>query len=279
MRVVSRVVAVMLGAVAVFAAVGAKAQVAQVQHATVPVGQYVVELWRDPADGELAFQLGGSDDWEILQRQTLYDLIDGRLNGVTVYSAAARAWRPIRSRFGLTPDQVDAALAAGDRVDRPELMDVPRLDRSTRSYFFRKDFGTDVRALRKAARFPVPSPGLTLAGLRLADVSLGQSRVPGRLVDGGYVADLVYSATPDHLGTGERQLSVDAAPSGTAAADSYKRFFLAGGQWLARPGYDARLTPDGQAILRYRGLYVLVFPRFDLPLSDLREVLRKIANS
>jgi hypothetical protein len=101
-------------------------------------------------------------------------------------------------------------------------MDVPRLDRSARQYFFAWDFGTDVRALRGAAAFPVPSPGLTLAGLRLADVLLGRSRGPGRLVDGG-----------------------------------------------------GRQRTDR----RSRGIYLLLSPQFDLPLSELRAALRGVANS
>jgi hypothetical protein len=280
MRAVSRVLAlaVALGAAA-FLVDGSEAQSAKVEHAAIPHGQYVVEVWRDPVDGELTFRTGGSHDRAILRRLTLYHLIEGRLSSVVVFSAAAHAWRPIRLQYGLTPERVDAALAAGDRVDRPALMDVPSLDRSTRQYFFAKDFGTDVRALRRAAGFPVPSPGLMLGGLRLADVFLGQSRGPRRLVDGGYVATLTYSATPDRLGTGERQLGVYAAPPGTSAADSYRMFFRSSRQRLVGPGYEALLTPDGQAILRYRGMYVLVFPQFDLPLTELRAALSRVANS
>jgi hypothetical protein len=279
MRVVSSAVAVVLAAAALLAAASSKAESPQVEHATVPRGQVVVELWRDPTDGALALQLQGSGDYELLRRRTLYDFVEGQVSEVTVFSTTSVPWKRIRLRYGVTREEVDAALAAGDRADRPSLFDVPKLDRTRRAYFFVEDFGTNVRALRKAARFPVPSPGLTLAGLRLADVALTQSRGPGHLVDRGYVANLFYSATPDRPGTGERQLSVAAASSGTGAGDSYRQFFLSSRRRLVGPGYEARLTDDGQAILRYRGIYVLVFPQFDLSLSGLRAVLGKVANS
>jgi hypothetical protein len=279
MRVVSKVVAVGLVTAALLAAASSKAQSPQVQHAVVPVGRYLVELWRDPADSEVAFRLQGSEDWEIFRRQRLYDFVEGHVDSVSVYSTVNRGWKSIRLRYGVTQDQADAALAAGDRVDRPPLMEVPRLDRTPRAYLFVRDFGTDVRALRKSARFPVPSPGLTLAGLRLADVALTQSRGPGRLVDGGYVANLFYSATPDRLGTGESHFAVEAASPRSSAGDSYKRSFLSSPRRLVGPGYEARLTSDGQAILRYHGIYVLLVPTFELPMSELRAALSQVANS
>jgi hypothetical protein len=279
MRVVSRVVAVALGAAALLAAASSKAQSPQVEHAAIPLGRYLVELWRDPADGALALQFQGSGDYVLLRRRTLYAFEEGHVNTVSVFSTTTAPWKRIHLRFGVTSEQADAALAAGDHADRPPLMDIPRLDRTTRAYLFVRDFGTDVRALRKAARVPVPSPGLTLAGLRLADVALTQSRGPGRLVDGGYVANLFYSATPERLGTGERQFAVEAASPRSWAGDSYKQSFLSSPRRLVGPGYDARLTSDRQAILRYHGIYVLLFPHFDLPLSALRAALRKVANS
>lgn len=280
MRAASRLVAIGLGAAALLVSAAWGSQVPQVQHATLPVGSsLVVELWRDPTDGELALQLQGSDNWTILRRRTLYDLIDGRLNDVAVYLTAARAWRSIRARYGLTPGQVDAALGGGDSVDRPPLMDLPRLDRPPRAYFFVRDFGTDVRRLRQAAHFPVPSPGPTLAGLRLAHVSLTQSRGPGRLVDGGYVANLFYSANPEHSGTGERQLAIFAASPRSSAGDSYRMSFTASSTRLVGPGYDARLSSHGDTILRYQGIYVLIFPRIELSLGQLRAVLSQIGRS
>jgi hypothetical protein len=280
MPAVSRLVAIGLGAAAILVSAAWRAQTPQVQHALVPVGQVAVELWRDPGDGELALQYQGSDDWTILRRRTRYDLIEGRLSNVTVYLTTARAWKPIHSQYGFTPEQVDAALDSSQRVDRPRLMDIPSLDRPTRAYFFVRDFGTDVGRLRKAARFPVPAPGQTLAGLQLANVSLSQFRGPGRLVDGGYVASLFYSANPDHLGRGERQLALEAAWPRTNAGDSYRRsFFAASSLRLVGPGYDARLTSTGDAILRYQGIYVLVSLRLDLSVSRLRAVLSQIGRS
>jgi len=280
MRAASRLVAIGLGAAALLVSVAWRTQTPQVQHATVGFGSpLVLELWRDPADGELALQFQGSDNWTILRRRALYDLIDGRLSDVAVYLTAARAWRSIHARYGLTPGQVDAALSGGESVDRPPLMDLPRLDRPPRAYFFVRDFGTDVRRLRQAAQFPVPSPGPTLAGLRLAHVSLTQSRGPGRLVDGGYVANLFYSANPEHSGTGERQLAVEAAWPRTNAGDSYRMSFAASRLRLVGPGYDARLTSSGDPVLLYHGIYVLVSLRVHLSVSQLRTVLSQIGRS
>jgi len=123
----------------------------------------------------------------------------------------------------------------------------------------------------------VPSPGLRLAGLRLADSLLTQTRGPGRLVDSGYLAALVYSADPSRLGTGEPLLQVEAALRGPAG-DSYRRSFAASRSRLAGPGYDARLT-DAGPILRYHGTYVLVSLCMHLAPRRLRSVLIAIARS
>jgi len=275
----SRLLAIGLGSAALVTAVAWRAQAPQVQHATVPLGQLVVELWRNPVDGEVAFQFQGSHDWTILRRRTLYDLIEGRLSNVTVYLTAADAWKKIQHWYGLMPEHVDAALSGGDSVARPQLMEVPKLDRATRGYLYARDFGTDTGRLRKAAHFPVPAPGPTLAGLQLADVSLLQSRGPGRLVDIGYVAYLVYSADPDRIGTGERLLGLDAASPRSGWGGSYRDFFVRSRTRLVGSGYDARQTSDGRVILRYHGSYVLVAPNWDLPLSQLRAVLSKIGRS
>jgi hypothetical protein len=278
MQRASRFLALGLVATALLVMAGWRFQTPQVQHATVPVGQVVVELWRDPADGELAIQLRSADGWTILRRRTLVDVFEGHVNSMAVYLTAAGAWKSIRSRYGLTADRVDAALRRGDSVDRPSLMDVPKLDRQTRAYVFVRDFATDVPRLRRAVHFRVPAPGPTLAGLLLADVALVQFRGPGRLVDAGYVAHLAYSADPAHLGTGERQLGIDAASPRSGAAGTYKAAFLASHRRLVGPGYDARLTDSG-TILRYHGTYVLVFPRWDLPVGQLREILSRIGRS
>jgi hypothetical protein len=279
MRRVFRALAIGLGAASLLVTVGWQAQAPQVQHATVPLGQHAVEVWRDPTDGEVALQLEGADNWTILRRRTLYHTIEGHLSNVTVYLTAADAWKPIHLQYGLLPDQVDAALSGGDNVARPALMEVPRLDRATRGYLYARDFATDTGRLRKAAHFPVPAPGPTLAGLRLADVSLFQLRGPGRLVDIGYVAYLVYSADPDRVGTGERMLGIDAASPRSGWGGSYRDSFIKSRTRLVGPGYDARLSSDGRAILRYHGSYALVAPNWDLTLGRLRTVLAKIGRS
>jgi hypothetical protein len=255
MRRGSRLLAIGLAAAALLVSFAWRSQAAQVQHATVGLGpDRVVELWRDPADGEVALRFRGGDDWTILRRRTLYGVIGGQVSNVTVYPAAVDAWRPIHIRYGLTSHQVDAALAGGDRVERPPLMAVPRLDRTTHAYLYARDFATNVLMLRSAARFPVPAPGPSLAGLRLADVQLTQSRGPGRLVERGYLARLVYSAAPDRLGTGERQLYVEGASPRSGAGDSYRRFFAASTvrprrARLRRPADEPR--PGGPALPRH----------------------------
>jgi hypothetical protein len=279
MRRGSRLLATGLGAAALVTTVAWRAQAPQVQHATVPVKGAVIEVWRDPTDGELALRVQGADSWTILRRRTLYYLVEGQVSNVTVYLTPAQAWKPIHIQYRLISEQVDAALCGGDNVDRPQLMEVPKLDRATRAYLYARDFGTDTGRLRKAAHFPVPAPGPTLAGLHLADVSLLQSRGPGRLVDIGYVAYLVYSADPNRIGTGERLLGLDAASPRSGWGGSYRDFFVKSRIRLVGRGYDARRTSDGRVILRYRTSYVLVAPNWDLPLGQLRAVLSKIGRS
>jgi hypothetical protein len=274
----SRLGAVGLAVAALLISTAWRDESPKVEHALVPVGQFTVEVWHDPAVGELALRYQGADDLMILDGRTRYDLIEGQLSNVTVYMNAVGLWKPVTTRYGVTAEQVSAALSSGDRVDRPSLMDIPNLVRPSRPYYFVRDFGTQVRVLRRAARFPVPAPGPVLAGLQLAHVTLSQTRGPGRLVDGVYVASLSYSADPEHIGTGERQLGVESASVRSPAGDSYRQFFATSRRRLVGRGYDARLTDSG-VILRYHGIYVLVFPRWDASLAELRAVLSKVARS
>jgi hypothetical protein len=206
-------------------------------------------------------------------------VIQNRLAGVTVYQTQDDAWRPIQIRFGLTAGQVSQALAAGSLVPRPSLMDPLRPEPEVQSYVFDRDFGTNMRKLRQVAQFAVPAPGPLLAGLRLADAALVRVRGPGHAVDSGYVAGLTYSADPDQLGTGERELTVSAASPRLGAGANYAAEFSNGSARLVGPGYDARLTGSGSAILRYHRAYVLVAPNWGLPSNQWRPLLSRIGRS
>jgi hypothetical protein len=109
-------------------------------------------------------------------------------------------------------------------------------------------------------------------------VVLTETRGPGRLVDAGYLGSLFYSADPEHLGTGERLLAVEAASPRSSAGDSYRRFFATSPDRLVGRGYDARLTDSG-VILRYHGIYVLVRPSWEMSLPGLRAILSRVARS
>jgi hypothetical protein len=162
----SRLLALGFLCAATLVSAGWRTQTSDVEHALLP-RQLPLELWRDPADGEVALRWQGSSDWTLLRGRTRFDLIEGHLNRLVVYVTGATAWKPIHEEYGVTEAEVDAALDAGDHVQRPSLMNVPNLDRPSHPYYFVRDFGSDVGMLRRAARFPVPAPGPILAGLRL----------------------------------------------------------------------------------------------------------------
>jgi hypothetical protein len=57
----SRLLAIGLAVAALIVVPAWRFEARQVQHATLPVGEGVVELWRDPVDAELAFRFQGTD--------------------------------------------------------------------------------------------------------------------------------------------------------------------------------------------------------------------------
>jgi hypothetical protein len=154
-----KAVAIGLAALAVVVMSGWRSQPAPVEHALVAVGKFSVEVWRDPADGELALQWQGADSWTLVRGRRVFRVIEGRLAQLEVYAATADLWRRIRAEYGLSPDQVDSALRSGDEVGRPSLMDVPSLDRPSRPYLFVRDFGTKVSYCARRQIFPCPPPG------------------------------------------------------------------------------------------------------------------------
>jgi hypothetical protein len=139
------------------------------------------------------------------------------------------------------------------------------------------DFGTNLKALRRTAGFAVPSPGLRLDGRKLAVVSL--SRTVTTNLDSGPLAVIVYSSDPARLGAGSSEIVINVAPPTTGVGQSYASFFAKSRRHVGGTGVDARLTSDGDAILRYHGSYVFV--RLDGKSSDgrWRTVLQRIAQS
>jgi hypothetical protein len=267
---------------AVFVAAGWSFAVPTVQHASVSLGNVgpyglplVVDVWRESPTGEFAFQFHGDHDVDLLRGRTIFGVIEGRLGDQTLYRRVADAWTVIHERYGLTAARTLAALKSGETVARPTLMNVPKPD--PHEYTYSRDFGTDLAALRRAARFPVPSPGLRLDGRVLAHVSL--DRVETSNVGPGNLADIIYSSNPAKLGAGDTEVLLDVAPPDSPFGSSYATSFADSRQRIPGPGYDARITSDGDAILRYHGSYVLV--RLGENASDgrWRTVLRRIARS
>jgi hypothetical protein len=240
--------------------------------AGIPV---IVDVWSDPSTGELAFQFHGDRDVDLLRGKTIFGVIEGRLADETVYQHLVDAWRILHERYLLTPARTLAALRAGETVARPALMRVPKPD--PLEFTYSRDFGTDLAALRRAARFSVPSPGLRLDGRVLAHVSL--DRVETSNVGPGNVAVIIYSSKPARLGAGDTEVLLNVAPPDSPSGSSYATFFSKSHHRISGPGYDARITSDGDVILRYHGSYVLV--RLDENASDShwRTVLGQIARS
>jgi hypothetical protein len=231
----------------------------------------VVDIWRDASNGELAFRLRGGTDVTIVRERTIFDVVESKLSDATVYSSRRHAWSVISARFGVTESRTSAALAAGETVARPKLMTVPKPD--PQEYSFSRDFGTDLAALRRAARFAVPLPGPRLDGRALWDVSLSHTRTATG--DSGPVGVIIYSNNAS--GDNQVLLNVASAESGNGA--DYADFFTRSRRPVGGAGVDARLIDEGEAILRYRGSYVLV--RLDGRTTDSRwrGVLRQIARS
>jgi hypothetical protein len=249
----------------------------RVQHAAVSLGSheghtFVVDVWRDPSNGETAFRFQGESDDDVLRGRTLASVSEGKLVDTTVYSTSSAAWKIVDARFGLTASRTHQALAAGDLVDRPALMTLPTADTSGGDYVFVRDFGTDLAALRHAARFAVPSPGRRLDGLKLADASLDRW-LSG---DPGYVADITYA---NSLRSGSDQILLNIALPSTTVGSSYASLYGQSRERITGPGYEARRTSDGDLILRYHGSYVLV--RIDGSQTDarIRSILQRIARS
>lgn len=278
MRAKRTAVGVVLAAAMAFVAAGWGASSPSVRHASVrlehpgPGGlPLVVDVWRDAADGELAFRLRGGGDVSLLRGRTIFDVVDGRLGDVTVYSRLRRAWNIIDARFGVTAARTSAALAAGETVARPALMTVPKPD--PYEYTFSRDFGANLAALRRAVRFAVPSPGPRLDGRALWDVLLSRTRTAN--ADSGELGVIIYSSKP----SGDNQVLLNAASAENGNGVAYAGFFARSRRRVGGPGVDARLTDDGEAILRYHGSYVLVQLDGRATESRWRSVLGRIARS
>jgi len=248
----------------------------EVRHAAVRLAHpgpgglpLVVEVWHETSTGEFTVRLRGDSDVELLRGRTIYSVTDGRVFDVTTYSKLGDAWRVVHERYGLTAKRANAALAAGRAVARPKLMTVPKPDPD--EYTVTRDFGTNVAALRHAAGFAVPSPGPRLDGRALADVSLSRTRTSNG--DSGDVGFIGYSSKPG----GDTEVTLDVAPPASGWGASYATFFAKSRKRIA--GYDARLTSDGDAILRYHGSYVLVRLDEQGTASRWRAVVGQIARS
>jgi hypothetical protein len=252
---------------AVLIPAGWRTATSTVQHASIGLGNVgpggvplVVDVWSDPSTGEIAFRIQGDTDVDLLRARTIFDVTDGRLAGETVYQRAGDAWTIIHERYGLTSARTTAALAAGETVPRPPLMTVPKPD--SIGFIYSRDFGTDLAALRNAARFPVPSPGPRLDSRVLAHASL--DRVEASNVGPGNLAVIIYSSNPAKLGAGDTEVLLNAAPPTSPSGSSYATFFAKSRHRIS--GVDARITSLGDVILRYHGSYVLV--RMDENASD-----------
>jgi hypothetical protein len=265
---------------AVLVVAGWRAATPTVQHASISLGNVgpngvplVVDVWRDPSGGEFAFQVHGDHDVDLLRGRTIFGVTEGRLGDQTLFQHVGDAWTVIHERYGLTAARTLAALNAGETVARPALMTVPKPDPN--EFTYSRDFGTDLAGLRRAARFPVPAPGPRLDGRVLAHVSL--DRVETSNVGPGNLADIVYSSNPAKLGSGDTEVVLNVAPPDSPTGSSYATFFAKSRHRIS--GLDARITGDGDVILRYHGSYILVRLGENASDSHWRAVLGRIARS
>jgi len=113
-------------------------------------------VWKDNVTGEVAFQLEGDTDVLAVTGTTVAFMSKGVLSELATYRAVKRAWLVITARFGLTIEQTSAALARGEAVPRPTLMNIPRPDWLNGSYARVIDFGADVGLSAEPFAFRYP---------------------------------------------------------------------------------------------------------------------------
>ena len=249
-----------------------------VRHALIPEQVATVEVWEDPITQTFAFQFQGDDTVEIVTARVVFRVEGSRLAERATYPTPAQALLQAEKRYRLTPDALEAALASGDLVERPALMNPPTPDSNGTSTFQTVTyFGGNVATQRRAVKFWIPSPGLHLLGLRLSQVALLRVYGPN-LPDSGPVALLDYQATASAPNIAP-ELTINSVPAGSAWGRSDMIFFEKSRVRLIGTGYDARLVPP-QVILRHDGSYVSVFPHNWTPTRvQWRAMLARIAAS
>lgn len=249
-----------------------------VRHALMPGRLATVEVWEDPITQTFAFQVQGDDTVDVVTARIAFRVEGGRLAERATYPTPAQALLRAEERYGLTPDALEAALASGDLVERPALMDPPPPDLNGPSTFQTVTyFGGNVAAQRRAVKFWIPSPGLHLLGLRLSQVALLRDYGPN-VADTGPVALLDYQATTSAPKI-TPELTIESAPARTWWGQSNMAFFEKSRVRLIGPGYDARFVPP-QVILRHNGSYVTVVPQVWFSVrARWRALLARIAAS
>ena len=114
-----------------------------------------------------ALRHGGELRVAIVSGRFVYTVDDGALTRRDRYWSKWEAWRVATAQFGTTPAQAARALAHGNLVRRPALMTPPKP--GTVSVTYTDDFGTNLRAFRRAVRWPVPGSPRPVLGFRLTD--------------------------------------------------------------------------------------------------------------
>ena len=240
---------------------GAAAGPAPVRHAVIVEPPVSIDLWQDTRSDETALRVQGDTTVTIMRGRVLLLVEDGVLTEHSVYPTAGLEWRRIHEQYGVTARQAAAALAAGSLVPRPALMDPPRpRSNGTNTYQIEVHFGTNVAKLRRAAHFWVPSPGLTLLGLKLADASLMTVLGPSRAVSGP-LALVDYSADPAREGTGEHDLFFNVTPATSRIGQEDAAFYRKSRNRISGPGYQARFVNNGEPLFRHEGSYILIVPQ------------------
>lgn len=135
-------------------------------HAVLPNYGLPFDLWQD-ASGVHALRRRGEFRVTIVSGRDIFTVDDGELTRRDRYPTRWIAWRVATAQYETTPAQAAYALAHGNRVARPAFMTPPKP--GTVSVTYTDDFGTNLRAFRRATRWPVPSSPRPVLGFRLTD--------------------------------------------------------------------------------------------------------------
>lgn len=101
---------------------------APARYAQIPLGNHGLDVWRDSSTGQLTFHATMAPTSTATRftpaTRTVEELGNGRVLGTTRFRSAAAAWQKIHALYGVTRQQVNAALVAGSPSPAPPTANV-----------------------------------------------------------------------------------------------------------------------------------------------------------